>query len=49
MIKCDGYGLPGFNDARRGNLFLRIKISIPKNIFTEDKQKIEELAKRYGF
>jgi curved DNA-binding protein len=49
MIKCDGYGLPGFNDARRGNLFLKIKISIPKNIFTEDKQKIEELAKRYGF
>lgn len=48
LIKCDGYGLPGFNDARRGNLYLRIKISIPKNIFSEDLKYIEELSKRYG-
>lgn len=48
MIKCEGYGLPGFNDSRRGNLFLQIKISIPRNLFTEDKILIEELSKRYG-
>jgi DnaJ-class molecular chaperone len=48
MIKCDGYGLPGFNDARRGNLFLQMKITIPKSIFTEDRLIIEELSKRYG-
>lgn len=48
MIKCDGYGLPGFNDVRRGHLFLQIKVSIPKNIFTEDKLIVEELSKRYA-
>lgn len=48
MIRCDGYGLPGFNDSRRGNLFLQIKIIIPRNLFTEDKLVIEELSKRYG-
>jgi len=47
-IKCDGYGMPSLNDPRRGNLFVQIKVIVPRNMFTEDRLIVEELAKRYG-
>jgi DnaJ-class molecular chaperone len=40
--------MPSLNDPRRGNLFVQIKVIVPRNMFTEDKLIVEELAKRYG-
>lgn len=42
-IRCQGYGLPNMRSRQRGSLMIRVKIEIPKNLTTKQKQIIENL------
>lgn len=48
VFSCNGYGLPYKNSKKRGNLFIKINVSIPQNISDPDKLIIENLRKTYS-
>lgn len=48
LVKCEGHGLPSHNDQRRGNLYLKVKVTIPKTLNSDDMLLIGELVKRHG-
>jgi curved DNA-binding protein len=43
LLNCKGEGLPHMRTGQRGNLFLRIKVNIPKSLNTLQKQLAEQL------
>lgn len=43
ILSCKNEGLPNMKTRQRGNLLLRIRIHIPRNLTSEQKQKIEKL------
>jgi DnaJ-class molecular chaperone len=43
VLSCKGEGLPNIRSKQRGNLLIRIKVSIPKNLTLEQIQKVQEL------
>jgi curved DNA-binding protein len=43
MLNCKGEGLPYMRSGQRGNLFIRIKIEIPKNLNILQQQLFEQL------
>lgn len=43
VLSCKGEGLPNVHNHRRGNLLVKIKTNIPKNLTLEEKEKIAEL------
>jgi len=43
VLSCKGEGLPNVRSHQRGNLLVKIKTSIPKNLSEEQKAKILEL------
>lgn len=43
VLSCKSEGLPNIRTKRRGNLFIKLKISIPKNLTKEQKQLIEQI------
>jgi len=43
ILSCRGEGLPNIHTQKRGNLMIKIKVSIPKNIDSEHLLKIQEL------
>ena len=45
IFSCKGEGLPNIRTRQRGNLLIKIKVRIPKNLTTEQKQKMEEFKK----
>ncbi|MFO7685797.1 MAG: J domain-containing protein [Desulfobacterales bacterium] len=43
-MRLSGHGLPGMQGGKRGNLYVRIHIDIPKNLTGEQKDLIRKLA-----
>jgi curved DNA-binding protein len=43
MLSCKGEGMPNVKTGRRGNLIIRIKVTVPKNLSTDDIEKIKRL------
>ncbi|MGD2272102.1 MAG: DnaJ C-terminal domain-containing protein [Desulfobacterales bacterium] len=43
-MRLSGHGLPAMTGKKRGNLFVRIQIKIPKSLTREQKNLIEKLA-----
>jgi DnaJ-class molecular chaperone len=43
LLNCKGEGLPHMRTGQRGNLFVRIKVDIPKNLNILQKQLVEQL------
>lgn len=43
MLNCKGEGLPHMRSAQRGNLFVKIKIEVPRNLNALQKQLFEQL------
>lgn len=47
-LSCKGYGVSKRNNDSRGNLYVRLKVTVPKNIDTGDLEIIKVLKKKYG-
>ncbi len=47
VLSCRGEGLPNMRTRQRGNLLIKIKVKVPKNLNTEQEQLIKKL--RDGF
>jgi len=43
VLSCKGEGLPNRRSGKRGNLLIKIKVEIPKQLTSEQKQLIEKL------
>ena len=43
VMSCNGEGLPDMRTKHRGNLLIRIKVSVPRNLTHDQYQKIQEL------
>lgn len=43
-MRLPGHGLPGIQGVKRGDLYVRIHIQIPKHLTDEQKKLVEELA-----
>lgn len=43
VMSCNGEGLPDMRTKHRGNLLIRIKVNIPRNLTHDQYQKIQEL------
>jgi curved DNA-binding protein len=43
VMSCNGYGLPNIRSRQRGNLLIKIKINIPKNISPELVNTIQQI------
>lgn len=43
VLSCKGEGLPSMRSQKRGNLLIKIKVDIPKNLTPEQKQLVEKL------
>ena len=42
VLSCRGEGLPHMRSRQRGNLLIKIKVKIPKNLTADQKQSIEK-------
>jgi curved DNA-binding protein len=47
-INCAGQGLPRRNGFGRGNMYIKLRIDIPKNFTEEDRQTLKDLRNKYG-
>jgi DnaJ-class molecular chaperone len=43
VLSCKGEGMPNLRSKKRGNLLIKIKIDIPKNLTLDQKQLIEKI------
>jgi DnaJ-class molecular chaperone len=43
VMSCNGYGLPNIRSRQRGNLLIKVKINIPKNISPELVNTIQQI------
>ena len=43
-MRLSGHGLPAMKGSKKGDLFVRIQVSIPKHLSAEQKKLIEDLA-----
>lgn len=43
VLSCKGEGMPNMRSKKRGNLLIKIKIDIPKNLTLDQKQLIEKI------
>jgi molecular chaperone DnaJ len=43
VLSCKGEGMPNMRTQKRGNLLIKIKISVPKNLNSSDIEKIRKL------
>lgn len=43
ILSCKGEGLPDMRTRQRGNLLVRVKVSIPKNLTDEQKDQIKKI------
>jgi curved DNA-binding protein len=43
-MRLSGHGLPAMKGNKKGNLFVRIQVDIPKQLSPEQKKLVEELA-----
>jgi curved DNA-binding protein len=47
-LSCRGYGVPRRNSAMRGNLYVKLKVKVPKNINDTDLETIRILKSKYA-
>jgi curved DNA-binding protein len=47
-LSCKNYGVPRRNSHLRGNLYIRLKTRVPKNINDNDLETIKILKSKYG-
>jgi curved DNA-binding protein len=47
ILSCKNEGLPNMRSRQRGNLLIRIKVLIPRNLSDEQKKKIEKLKNEF--
>jgi curved DNA-binding protein len=45
VMSCRGEGLPNVRTKQRGNLLIKLKVNVPKNLNSDQKKLIEELKK----
>lgn len=45
MLSCKGEGMPNVKSGQRGNLLIKVKVEIPKQISKEQARLIEEIKK----
>ena len=43
VLSCRGEGLPNMRSRQRGNLLIKIKVAVPKNLTPEQLTKVQEL------
>jgi len=43
-MRLSGHGLPHMKDGKKGDLYVRIQLKIPKNLTKEQKKLVEDLA-----
>lgn len=43
VLSCKGEGLPDIHSHRLGNLLIKIKVEVPRNLSTEQIRKVQEL------
>jgi DnaJ-class molecular chaperone len=43
ILSCRGEGLPNMRSRQRGNLLIKIKVAVPKNLSIEHLQIIKKL------
>ena len=43
VLSCRGEGLPNIRSKRRGNLLIKIKVNVPRNLSPEEIKKVQEL------
>lgn len=43
ILSCNGEGLPNIRSKRKGNMLIKIKVDIPKNLTSDQKEKIKLL------
>jgi molecular chaperone DnaJ len=43
VMSCNGYGLPNIRSRQRGNILVRIKINMPKNLSPEILATIKQI------
>jgi len=43
ILSCKGEGMPNVHTKQRGNLLIKVKVVIPKNLSTEEIIKVEQL------
>ena len=43
-MRLSGHGLPHMRDGKKGDLYVRIQVKIPKNLTKEQKKLVEDLA-----
>lgn len=43
-MRLSGHGLPGMKSSKKGDLFVRIQVNIPKHLSAQQKKLVEELA-----
>ncbi len=48
VLTLAGFGMPSLQRNRRGDLFIRIKVAIPKKLTEHQKELLEEFAKTEG-
>lgn len=50
LLKIDGCGIPDINNNnKKGDMFVKVSIRIPKNITLEEKKIVEQLRKKDNF
>ncbi len=47
-MRVSGHGIPAGNSARPGDLYARVRITVPKNPTDEERKLLEELARLHG-
>ncbi|MEJ2168441.1 MAG: J domain-containing protein, partial [Desulfobacterales bacterium] len=43
-MRLSGHGLPGMKGSKKGDLFVRIQVNIPKHLSAQQKKLVEDLA-----
>ena len=43
-MRLSGHGLPHMKDGKKGDLYVRIQVKIPKNLTKKQKKIVKELA-----
>jgi len=47
VLSCKGEGLPGMRNRTRGNLLIRISVSIPKNLSQHQSETIKNIKHEF--
>jgi len=43
VLSCSGEGLPNIRTGQRGNLFIRVKVSVPRSLTPKQKDLVEQI------